>query len=162
AQGAMQRELQARVAEISRTTSELELTREGARAEIETGVLRRLGTDGVTVVATVPACRAELAAAATPTPPPSATAEAATAPPRGGGARRASRGTAGAGPPAAAAIPGGALFARPADAESPWSASRFLPGQESGQARFAEKYSESAPEGGSRQVCQAFANWSAD
>lgn len=161
AQSAMQRELQARVAEISRTTSELELTREGARAEIETGVLRRIGTDGVTVVATVPACRAELAAAAAGSPP-SATAEAASAPPRSCAESEVSPVTVCAGIPAGATVTEVALFARLADADTPWSASRFLPGQESGQARFAEKYAEGAPEAGSRQVCQAFANWSAD
>src|SRR5256886_10157673 len=37
AQNTLQRELQARVAEISRTASQLELTRAGARAEIEAG-----------------------------------------------------------------------------------------------------------------------------
>jgi len=162
AQSAMQRELQARVAEISRTTSELELTREGARAEIETGVLRRIGTDGVTVVATVPACRAELAAAASGSPPPSATAEGASAPPRSCAESEVSPVTVCASIPASATVTEVALFARLADADAPWSASRFLPGQESGQARFAEKYAEGAPEAGTRQVCQAFANWSAD
>ncbi len=162
AQSAMQRELQARVAEISRTTSELELTREGVRAEIETGVLRRIGTDGVTVVATVPACRAELAAAAAGSPPPSATAEAASAPPRSCAESEVNPVTVCASIPATASITEVALFARLADADTPWSANRFLPGQESGQARFAEKYAEGAPEAGSRPVCQAFANWSAD
>ena len=162
AQSAMQRELQARVAEISRTTSELELTREGVRAEIETGVLRRIGTDGVTVVATVPACRAELAAPAAGTPPPSATAEAASAPPRSCAESEVSPVTVCASIPAGATITEVALFARLADADTPWSANRFLPGQESGQARFAETYAEGAPEAGSRPVCQAFANWSAD
>jgi hypothetical protein len=64
--------------------------------------------------------------------------------------------------PANATVTEVALFSRLADAETPWSASRLLPGQESGQARFAEKYSESAPEGGTRQVCQEFVHWSAD
>jgi acetylornithine deacetylase/succinyl-diaminopimelate desuccinylase-like protein len=39
---------------------------------------------------------------------------------------------------------------------------RLVPGQESVQARFAEEYSESAPEAGTRQVCQGFAHWSSD
>ncbi|MGB9332007.1 MAG: hypothetical protein WCB10_14675, partial [Steroidobacteraceae bacterium] len=64
--------------------------------------------------------------------------------------------------PANATVTEVALFSRLADAETPWSASRLLPGQESGQARFAEKYSESAPEAGTRQVCQEFVHWSAD
>jgi hypothetical protein len=38
----------------------------------------------------------------------------------------------------------------------------MLPGQEAGQARFAERYVES-PEGpGTKQVCQGFSHWSAE
>src|ERR1700757_5031428 len=71
AQKTMQQELQARVAEISRTASELELTRTGARAEIENGVLRQLGSDGVVVTATVAPCRPALVGSppGTSTPP---------------------------------------------------------------------------------------------
>jgi hypothetical protein len=67
-----------------------------------------------------------------------------------------------------ATIPGNAsvsevtLFSRAADSETPWSASRYLPGQESGEARFAATYSESTPEAGTRQVGQGFAHWSTD
>jgi hypothetical protein len=67
-----------------------------------------------------------------------------------------------------ATIPGNAsvsevaLFSRAADSETPWSASRYLPGQESGEARFAATYAESAPEASTRQVCQGFAHWSTD
>src|SRR6516164_9281563 len=61
AQGVMQRELQARVAEISRTASQLELTRGGERGDIENGVLRRMGSDGIVVTATVAPCRQALA-----------------------------------------------------------------------------------------------------
>jgi len=64
AQGVMQHELQARVAEISRTASQLELTRGSERAEIESGVLRRIGSEGVVVIATVPACRPALGVSA--------------------------------------------------------------------------------------------------
>jgi hypothetical protein len=67
-----------------------------------------------------------------------------------------------------ATIPGNAtvtevaLFSRPAGSDASWSASRVLPGQESGQARFAEKYSEGTAEEGVRQVCQGFAHWSTE
>jgi hypothetical protein len=57
------------------------------------------------------------------------------------------------------------LFARPTDSETPWSDSqiRMAAGRESGQARFAEKYSESPDERpGTRQVCQAFTHWATD
>src|SRR6266404_1798038 len=79
AQNTLQRELQARVAEISRTASQLELTRAGVRAEIEAGVLRQIGTDGVVVTATVAACRPALVISAPGTAsPPGVSAEVAT------------------------------------------------------------------------------------
>jgi hypothetical protein len=56
------------------------------------------------------------------------------------------------------------VFAREANSETPWSSSRLIPGKESGQARFAEKYLERPdPEGpGMKQVCQDFAHWSTE
>jgi hypothetical protein len=162
AQAGLQRELQARVAEIGRTASQLELTRGSERAEIESGVLRRLGTDGVVVMATVAACRPVQLLSA-PAPPPAISSEA--APPAVGlgcTEAEASPVTLCASIPGNATVAEVALFSRAADSDVPWSASRYLPGQESGQARFAEKYSEGAPEAGTRQVCQAFAHWSAE
>jgi hypothetical protein len=158
AQGAMQRELQARIAEVSHTAGELEATRAAERSEIETGVLRRIGVDGVAVTATVPPCRA--ASSANPT---GALTSADTA----GAVRACGEGeaipvTLCATIPAGATVTEVALFSRPADDDTPWSSARYLPGQEAGQARFADKYSETAPEAGTRQVCQAFAHWSAD
>jgi hypothetical protein len=163
AQGALQRELQARVAEISRTAGDLELTRTSARAEIETGVLRGIGAEGLAVTATVAACRPALAASgpagASPLEGPS---DAGAPAGRACTEAEASPVTLCATIPAKATITEVALFSRFVDAQTPWSASRLLPGQESGQARFAEKYSESAPEAGTREVCQVFAHWSAD
>jgi hypothetical protein len=163
AQAVMQRELQARVAEISRTASELELTRGSERAEIESGVLRRIGIDGVVVMATVAACRpavqvGEPGGAA----PPAVAAQAAPPAAHVCTEAQASPVTLCASIPGNATVTEVALFSRPADSAAPWSASRFLPGQESGQARFADTYSESAPEGGMRQVCQGFAHWSTE
>ena len=163
AQGALQRELQARIAEISRTAGALELTRTSARAEIETGWLRGIGAEGVAVAATVAACRPALASlSAGASPPPDVPAEAGAPAGRACTEAEASPVTLCLSIPATATITEVALFSRLVDAKTPWSASRLLPGQETGQARFAEKYSESAPEGGTRQVCQAFAHWSAD
>jgi hypothetical protein len=171
AQAVMQHELQARVAELSRTASELERTRGSERAEIESGVLRRLGAEGVTVGATVAACRAVAAtsgstnaptnaAVATPTVA-SSSAMTVSAGPLGGCAEAdASRVTLCATIPGNAAVTDVALFSRAVDSNATWSASRFLPGQESGQARFAAEYSESAPEDGVRQVCQGYSHWS--
>jgi hypothetical protein len=57
------------------------------------------------------------------------------------------------------------LFARPTDSETPWSDSqnRMAAGRESGQARFAEKYTETPDDRpGSKQVCQGFTQWATD
>jgi hypothetical protein len=185
AQTAQQRELRAQLVEISRTAGELEANRQAARAEIEAGVLRRIGADGVVVTATVAACRPPAAAAAAVAAPTAAAAVTAAAGPVAAAAAPAAVGptaAAASGKPAApacseadaipvtlcAAIPANAtvtevaLFSHPAGADTPWSASRLLPGQEAGQARFADKYSEGTPEDGTRQVCQAFTHWSAE
>ena len=163
AQGTVEHELRARVEEISRTANQLELTRAGARAEIEMGVLRKIGSDGVVVTATVAPCRPTVmtSSAATGSPPGVATE---TSPP----STAACTETEASSVTLCATIPNNAtvseveLFTRAADADTPWSSSRLLPGQESGQARFAEKYVES-PEGpGTKQICQGFAHWSAE
>ena len=159
AQGALQRELQARIAEVSHTAGELEATRAAERSEIETGVLRRIGSEGVAVAATVPACRAGAAAASAT--PVSTTATAATLV-RACNEAEAIPVTLCASIPAGATVTEVALFSRIDATDTPWSAARFLPGQEAGQARFADKYAETAPEGGTRQVCQTFAHWDAD
>jgi hypothetical protein len=172
AQGVMQRELQARVAEISHTASELELTRGSERADIESDVLRRIGSDGIAVMATVGPCRQVLAAAAAAgasaggspatASPPSPASESTAMPARACTEAEASPVTLCATIPGNASVTEVALFSRAADSQAPWSASRYLPGQESGEARFATTYSESTPEAGTRQVCQGFAHWSAD
>jgi hypothetical protein len=169
AQTVLQHELQARVAEISRTAGELAATRQAARADIEAGVLRRIGFDGVAVTATVAACRrpAPATAAAVPAAAAAAAAPGAAADPAVPAAPACTEADAAAvtlcaAIPTSATVTEVALFSRPAGADTPWSASRFLPGQEAGQARFAEKYSEGTPEGDTRQVCQAFTHWSAE
>jgi hypothetical protein len=163
AQSVLERELQARVSELSRTATQLEATRGSERADIESGVLRRLGADGVAVTATVAACRPALIVnppgAASP---PGAATEAAPPAPRTCTEAEASPVTLCATIPARADITEVALFSRIAESDAPWSASRLLPGQEAGQARFAEKYTESTPEDGVRQVCQGFSHWSAE
>jgi len=157
AQSVMQRELQARVAEISRTASQLELTRGSERTEIESGVLRRIGSDGVVVMATVPACHQPLLPAATA---PQTTE--APAPAHPCTEADASPLTLCATIPANASVSEVALFSRAADSTAPWGTSRYLPGQDSGEARFAASYSESTPDAGAREVCQGFAHWSSD
>jgi hypothetical protein len=180
AQAVMQRELQARVSEISHTASELELTRGSERAEIENGVLRRLGNEGVVVIANVAACHPSPAAAASTPPPGTASGSVASAaaatppvspPAAAGEAAAASRPCteAEASPvtlcatiPASASVTEVGLFSRLSDSSAAWSASRYLPGQEAGEARFAVSYSETTPDAGTRQICQGFVHWSSD
>ena len=162
-QSTLEHELRERIEQITRTANQLEQTRAGARAEIEASVLRKIGSDGVAVMAAVGPCRPSLVVSAPgATSPPGASAEttSTTAP-----ACIESEGSA---VVLCATIPGGAtiteveLFTRYADSDAPWSSSRVLAGQETGQARFAEKYVESAEAAGSRQVCQNFVHWSTE
>jgi hypothetical protein len=163
AQRILQQELQARVAEISRTASQLELTRTGARAEIENGVLRQMGSDGVVLTATVAACRPALVVSTPGTStPPGVTADAPAPATRACTEAEASPVTLCVTIPDKAKVTEVELFSRLADADTPWSADRFVAGQESGQARFADKYSQTPPEAGSQQVCQGFTHWSAE
>jgi len=188
AQAVMQRELQARVSEISHTAGQLELTRGSERADIESGVLRRLGNEGMVVMANVAPCRpspAAPAAANTPASPATTSGTGTVTPPQGAPSPPATAAQASseapattparpcteaeaspvmlcASIPATASVTEVALFSRAADSSTPWSASRYLPGQESGEARFAPSYSESTPEPGSRLVCQGFAHWASD
>jgi hypothetical protein len=163
AQGTLEHELRARVEEISRTANQLEITRASARAEIEMGVLRKIGSDGVVAMTTVGPCRPALVVSAPGTSsPPGVSGE--TAPPTAPACTEteASSITLCAIIPTNATISEVELFSRPSDSDTPWSTSRMLPGQESGQARFAEKYVET-PEGpGTKQVCQGFSHWSAE
>jgi hypothetical protein len=163
AQGTLEHELRARVEEISRTANQLEMTRAGARAEIEMGVLRRIGTEGVVVTTTVAPCRPALVVSAPgSSSPPGVSGETAPQPTPACTESEASSITLCATIPTNASVSEVELFARPADSDAPWSTSRLLPGQEAGQARFAEKYIES-PEGpGTKQVCQGFSHWSVE
>jgi hypothetical protein len=162
AQKTMQLELQARVAEISRTANQLQLTGASARAETENSVLRQIGSDGVEVTATVAACRQAPVAAAPGTDSPPGLPEGAGAAAHACTESEASPITLCATIPRNAKVLEVELFSRPADSDTPWSANRFVPGQESSQARFAEKYSQSLPEAGLQLVCQGFTHWSAD
>ena len=54
------------------------------------------------------------------------------------------------------------LYTKPAQADTPWSTSRVMAGQESGQARFAEKYAEGPESPGNKQVCEGFTHWSTE
>lgn len=162
-QSVREHELQDSVEKITRTANQLELTRAGARAEIEAGVLRRIGSDGVVVMATVAACRPSLIVsppgAATP---PGVTAETAQSAVPACTESEASAVTLCTTIPAGATITEVELYTRLAQSDTPWSTSRVIAGQESGQARFAEKYAEGPESSGNKQICEGFAHWSTE
>ena len=160
-QSILQHELQDRVEQISRTANQLEQTRAGVRAEIEASVLRKIGSDGVVVMATVGPCRPSLVVGPPgATTPPGVTAETAQPAAPSCTESEASAVTLCASIPANATITEVELYTRFAESDTPWSTSRVIAGQEGGQARFAEKYAESADAPGTKQICQGFAHWS--
>jgi hypothetical protein len=162
-QSMVQRELQDRVDQITRTANQLEQTRVGVRAEIEAGVLRKLGSDGVVVMATVGPCRPALVVSPPGTAtPPGVTGETAQPVAPVCTESEASAVTLCATIPANATITEVELYTRIAQTETPWSSNRVIPGQESGQARFAEKYVEGPEVPGTKQICQGFAHWSTE
>lgn len=153
-QDELRRELEARIGEIGRTATQLELTRSGVRAEIEADVLRRLGENGVSALATVGACKpstiTRVAAVAPENPTPTCSEAEATPV------------TLCAPLPADASVVAVELFARPADATGDWSASRAAPGQEIERARFSDTFTQSDAGDGSRQLCHTFVHWGSD
>ena len=160
-QSMRERELQDSVERITRTANQLEQTRAGARAEIEESVLRKIGSDGVVVMATVAPCRPSLVVSTpgtstppgvdSPQPAPSTCTES-----------EAGAVTLCATIPANATISEVELYTKPAQSDAPWSTSRVMPGQENGQARFAEKYAEAPESPGNKQVCEGFTHWSTE
>jgi hypothetical protein len=163
AQSVLQHELQDRVEQISRTANQLEQTRAGARAEIEQGVLRKIGSDGVIVMATVGPCRPSLVVSPPgTTSPPGVSSETTPAPTPSCTESEANAVTLCATIPTGANITEVELYTRLADSDTPWSTSRVIAGQESGQSRFAEKYIEGPEAPGIRQVCQGFTHWSTE
>jgi hypothetical protein len=143
---ALRADLQSKLSEINATALRLAEARMNERKQIETEVQRadalHLGEEGATASALVGPCKPEGA----PGAKPECTEQSAL------------RVTVCASVPAAATVKDVQLYIR-ADDKQPWADARVQAGQEAGQARFAEKYSE-RPEEGGKQVCQAFANWS--
>jgi hypothetical protein len=54
------------------------------------------------------------------------------------------------------------LYTRPEDSQQPWSESMVQPGQESGQAKFVDKFYEKSDAESGKQVCQRFAYWNSE
>jgi hypothetical protein len=162
-QSTLERDLRAQVDQISRTANQLELTRAGVRAEIEADVLRRIGSDGIVVMATVSPCRPALVVNPPgSTPPPSVSAEAAPSPTLPCTEAEATTVSLCATIPAKATVTEIQLFSRLVDSDDPWSANRLTAGQDAGQARFAAQSVEKPDAPGTKQVCQGYSLWSTD
>jgi len=139
-------DLQSKLSEINATATRLEQVRTNERKQIETEVQRadasRLGEEGATASVVVGPCK------------PEGAKEACTE-------QSAPRIALCARVPAAASVKEVQLYIAFENSKQPWQESRVQPGQESGEARFAEKFSE-RPDGDAKQVCQRFANWSGE
>ena len=143
-------DLQAKLSEINATAARLELARTSERRQIETEVQRadalRLGDEGAAASVVVGPCKPEGAPGARlPCTEQSAV-----------------RISVCARVPAAATVREVQLYVRSEDSKQPWTEARVQPGQDAGDARFADKFSERAEDAAAKQVCQGFANWSHD
>jgi hypothetical protein len=170
-QSVLQQELQARIVSLTKSENQLAESRNGTRAEIEAGMMKRLGLEGTVVAATVAPCKAPLIvntptlASHTETPAPTSTNTQSSAPTPAASTCTETDAT-----PVTlcAMVPMGAtvteveLFVRGAESDMPWANARVSAGAEIEQARFADKPTE-APDGAqTKQVCETFANWSSE
>src|SRR6266545_2131707 len=140
-------ELQSKLSEISASAARLEHARLGEREQVEAAVRRaealRLGEEGAAASVVVGPCKRE----AVPGDRRECTEQSAV------------RVAVCAGVPASASVKEVQLYTRFEDSKQPWQDSRVQPGQDAGQARFADKFAE-WPDGESgKQVCQGFLQW---
>jgi hypothetical protein len=64
--------------------------------------------------------------------------------------------------PVAATVKEVQLYIRSDDPKQTWAEAHVQPGEEVGQARFADEFSERPEDAVAKQVCQRFSNWSRD
>src|SRR5688572_10722459 len=147
-QNELRRELEARIGELGRTATQLEMTRNAVRADIEADLLRRIGESGVTALATVGPCKPSALARV----PAVASETAATACTEA----EATPVTLCAALPAAAKVVALELFARPSDVVGDWSASRAAPGQQIESARFSDRAIQTEVSNTSKHLCHTF------
>jgi len=177
-QQALVRDLRDRIADFTRYQSAIEQSRAELRSVIQTDVLRRMGADGVVVLATVAACKPSAAISRAAT----STSGGAIAPPAVAGKPSASLGASSPAPvpapvaacsesdaapivlcatiPAAAQLGSVDLYVRQTDATGRWNDSRLAPGEASAMARFAAKPVEIADGATRKQECIGFSQWS--
>jgi hypothetical protein len=161
AQNALERDLRERISDLSKAQGELQQARSSTHAEIEAEILRRMGAEGIVVLATVAPCKPRLGTQTmdTSVSPSAGTSSVATS----------ACSESDAAPiilcatvPLAAKLTGIELFVRVPDTTMSWDTSRAMPGQEIDQTRFSEKLSEVADGATSRQVCEGFRQWAAE
>jgi hypothetical protein len=145
---ALRADLQSKLSEINATAMRLEQARMNERRQIETETQHadasRQGEEGAAASVVVGPCKPEGVPGAR---------EACTE-------RSALRISVCARVPAAASVKEVRLYLRSEDPKQPWT--DVQPGQDAGDARFAEKFSERPDDTSSKQVCQGFANWSSE
>ena len=139
-------DLQSKLSEINATATRLEQARTNERRQIETEIQRadasRLGEEGAAASVVVGPCKPEGA---------KQTCTEQSAPRIALCARV----------PAAASVKEVQLYIGAEKPKQPWQDNRVQPGEETGQSRFAEKFTE-RPDGDAKQICQGFANWSGE
>jgi hypothetical protein len=146
---ALRTDLQSKLSEINATATRLEQARMTERKQIETEIQRadaaRLGEDGAAASVVVAPCKPEGV--------PGAREECTE--------QSALRITVCAGVPASATVKEVQLYVRGAeDSKQPWQEARVQPGQDAGQARFSDKFTERPDGEAAKQVCEGFVNWS--
>jgi hypothetical protein len=146
---ALRADLQSKLSEINATAMRLEQVRMNERKQIETEVQRadasRLGEEGAAASVVVGPCKPEGVPGAREECTEQSALKIALC----------------ARVPVSATVKEVQLYIGPEKPKQPWQDNRVQPGQEAGQARFADKFSE-RPDGDAKQVCQGFANWSGE
>jgi hypothetical protein len=160
AQQALTRDLRERIDDLTRYKNDIEQSRTELRSVVETDVLRRIGADGVAVLATAAPCKPPGTGARAAAPPPATGAAAAVATPAACAESDATPIVLCATVPAAAQVGAVELHVRQTDGAGRWTDSRVMPGEASAEARFAAKPVELADGPSSKQVCIGFAQWS--
>jgi len=147
---ALRDELQSRLTEISASAARLELARMSEREQIESGTRRaealRQGEEGATASVIVGPCRSEGASGA------KGKCTERSAVPIAVCARV----------PESAKVREVLLYVRSEDSQQTWADARVQAGQDSGQARFADKFVERLDADSTKQICQGFVNWSSE
>ncbi|MGH8750994.1 MAG: hypothetical protein ACREUV_04740 [Burkholderiales bacterium] len=143
-------DLQSKLSEINATAMRLEQTRLSERQQIETEAHRadaiQLGTEGVAASVVVGPCKPDAAAGSKPECSEQGAVRVAVC----------------AWLPAFATVKEVQVYTRFEDSKQPWADVRVQPGQDAGQARFAEKFSERPDGDVAKQVCQEFLNWNGE